>query len=172
VLRLILSTNWWADNKDLLAFAVSLVALGLSLWTTRVSVSRNAAVAESSMVRTESLARASTYQRLHELLIDPRAAAGRRELFLAAASDSFPLLGEERWDQINYSLALYDTVGGYIALGHVDADTVLAAWHHPLLNISEPARGFIEHRRALGIDQPWTYLHQLIAAAKEYNCSC
>jgi hypothetical protein len=164
--------NWWADNKDLLAFVVSLVALGLSLWTTRFSVRANSRMVELSLDRTETLARASTYQRIHELLVDPQAASGRRRLFLAYKSGDFPLLGEEGWDEINYSLALYDTLGGYLALGQVDEPIVLATWHHPLVNIAEPTRAFMEHRRKHGVDQPWTYLHRLIAAAQAYSCTC
>jgi hypothetical protein len=168
----VLGVGWWTGNKDMLAFVVSLVALCLSLWATRVSLRKNSEMAEISLTRAESMARVVTYQRLHEMLVDPQAAGGRRKLFVAHAAKAFPLPGESTWDEINYALALYDTLGGYLSHGQVDEQIVLAAWHHPLVNIIEPTAAFVDHRRAHGVDQPWTYLHQLLEAAKAYECRC
>lgn len=164
--------NWLSDNKDLAALAVSIIALGLSVWSTRRTIRHSSDTARETLARTEELARRATYQRLHEMLVDPKAAAGRRMLFKAHANDDFPGLGEDRWDQINYALALYDTLGGYLARGHVDEDLVLAAWHHPLVNITEPVRAFMAHRKANGVDQPWAYLHDLLDRARRHTCTC
>ena len=165
-------TGWWSENKDLLAFAVSLVALGLSVWSTRKTVERGEASARETFERTEAMAHTATFQRMHEMLVDPKAARGRRLLFLAHKNGDFPTLGEERWDEINYALALYDTLGGYVKNGQVDEDLVLTAWHHPLVNIAEPVRAFMVHREGNDVRQPWAYLHDLLRRAALYTCSC
>jgi hypothetical protein len=164
--------GWWSQNKDLLAFAVSLIALGLSVWSTRKTVARGEASTRASLERSEAMARTSTFQRMHEMLVDPKAARGRRLLFLAHKNGNFPALGEQRWDEINYALALYDTLGGYVKNGQVDEDLVLTAWHHPLVNIAEPVRAFMAHREANDVRQPWAYLHDLLRRAALQRCSC
>src|SRR4051812_3153977 len=95
-------------NKDLLCFPLSFIALGLSVWSTRKTVKKSEATTRETLERTEAMARVATFQRMHEMLVDPKAARGRRLLFLAHTKGDFPALGEERWDEINYSLALYD----------------------------------------------------------------
>lgn len=166
------SVNWLADNKDLAALAVSIIALGLSVWSTRLTVAYGAKSSAEVLDRTEALARRETYQRLHEMLVDPKAAAGRRMLFKAQADNDFPALGEERWDEINYALALYDTLGGYLARCHVDEDLVLTAWHHPLVNITGAVRAFMVHRENNGVVQPWAYLQALLERASRHKCMC
>ncbi len=104
--------------------------------------------------------------------MEPKAAAGRRLLFQAERRGDFPRLGEPDWDDINDSLALYDTLGGYVLSRTVDRDTVLRAWHHPLTNIAGPVRRFMAHREAQGVNQPWAYLMQLLALAEAYPCQC
>jgi hypothetical protein len=155
------SESFWSANKDLLAFFISLIALAVSVF-----------VARQSVKTTQQMARAATFQRIHELLVDPKAAAGRRRLFQAHLSGNFPSLGQEGWDEINYSLALYDTFGGYVFRGDIDEATALAAWHHPLNNITAPVRGFMAHRRSEGVDQPWPYLMDLLEKSSTYTCKC
>jgi hypothetical protein len=155
------SDSFWSANKDLLAFFISLVALAVSIF-----------VARQSVKTTQQMARAATFQRIHELLVDPKAAAGRRRLFQARRERNYPSLGEEGWDEINYSLALYDTFGGYVFRGDIDEATALAAWHHPLNNITGPVREFMAHRRAEGVDQPWPYLMDLLEKSSAYTCKC
>jgi len=150
-----------ADNKDVLAFGVSIIALILALFTSWWSVQA-----------TRKLARGATYQRIHELLVDPKAAAGRRQLFLAAKSGQFSALDEVAWNEINYSLALYDTMAGYVNRKQVDRKIVLDAWHHPLTNIAGPVRAFMEYRRSKDIDQPWAHLMTLLRDAEKHVCHC
>ena len=164
--------GFWATNKDLLALAVSIVALAVSIITTRQNQRATRQIAQEAAADAKALARAATYQRIHELLVDPKAAAGRRRLFQAAAAGRFPALGDDGWDEINYSLALYDTLAGYVHRGHIDADVVLDAWHHPLANIAEPVRSFMVHRRHSGAPQPWAYLMELLARAERHRCTC
>jgi len=166
------STGWWSQNKDLLAFAVSFIALVLSVWSTRQTVGRTWDTAHETLKRTEAMARAGTFQRMHEMLVDPKAARGRRMLFDAYVNDDFPALGEERWDEINYALALYDTLGGYLCKGQVDEDIVLELWHHPLVNITAPVHAFMVHREQNGVSAPWAFLHDLLRRAALHECAC
>ena len=166
--------DWAKDNKDALALCVSVAALLISVWSTRVTVQRGSATSERIQDRAEAQSRRETLQRIHELLVEPEAAAGRRILFQASTSGEYPVLGTEEWDQVNYALALYDSLGGYVEHGHVDADEALALWHHPLTNIETPAREFMVRRRRHTSQgsYPWTYLDKLMVRAKSYQCRC
>ena len=86
--------NFWAENKYLLALAVSLLALVVSIITARQNVNTIRETAEKSTSHAEGMARTATYQRIHELLVEPSAASGRRRLFQAAQKGKF--LARER----------------------------------------------------------------------------
>ncbi len=177
------ATNFWTENKDLLALIVSLAALAVSILTSRQNLTATRQMAEQNLAATRliadqaaandlKLAKMAAYQRIHELLVDPKAAAGRRHLFQAARANKFPALGEGGWDEINYSLALYDTLAGYVSRGQVDEEVVLDAWHHPLVNVAGPVREFMAHRQTQGVQQPWAHLMSLIIKAEQYECHC
>jgi hypothetical protein len=164
--------TFWSANKDFLALIVSLAALAASIITTRQNLRETRQIAEDAADNARTMARVATYQRIHELLVDPKAASGRRALFQAARADRYPTLGDDGWDEINYSLALYDTLAGYVARGQVDEAVVLDAWHHPLANIAPPVRAFMTRRDAENVRQPWAHLLVLLAKAEAYACSC
>jgi hypothetical protein len=177
-----------------LALLVSLVALAVSTYlsyrnlkTTREIAKQNLdttqriaaeslattrEIAQDAAVHNRALAQNATYQRIHELLVDPKAAAGRRALFQAARVLRYPTVGEPGWDEINYSLALYDTLGGYANRDQIDENVALDAWHHPLVNIAKPVREFMAHRCAQGVHQPWAHLFDLLKKAETYECRC
>src|SRR5215211_1324268 len=96
------ATNFWVANKDLLALIVSFAALAVSIVTSRQNLVATRTIAQQAADDARRLARDATYQRIHELLVDPKAAAGRRRLFQAARVKTFPALGENGWDEINY----------------------------------------------------------------------
>jgi hypothetical protein len=164
--------DFWTAYKDLLALIVSFLALAVSVVTSRQNLRTTQAIAEQAAANAQALARTATYQRIHELLVDPKAAAGRRCLFQAARAKRFPGVGEEGWDEINYSLALYDTLAGYVHRHQVDEDVVLDAWHHPLANIARHVREFMVHREDQAVRQPWAHLMDLLAKAERYPCRC
>ncbi len=147
-----------------------------NLATTQEIAAQNLAttrqIAEAAAEHNRTLAQNATYQRIHELLVDPKAAAGRRRLFQAEKAGRYPAVGESGWDEINYSLALYDTLAGYMNRDQVDNEVVLDAWHHPLNNITRPVRGFVAHRREQGVQQPWAHLMDLLGKAGTYECRC
>jgi hypothetical protein len=165
-------TNFWTESKDLFALVVSLLALAISVITSRQNLNATRKIAQESAEHNLKLAQNSTYQRIHELLVDPKAAAGRRRLFQAARAERYPALGDNGWDEINYSLALYDTLAGYVARELVDETVVLDAWHHPLSNIAGPVRGFMAHRQSNAVRQPWAHLIDLLGRAELYPCRC
>ncbi len=164
--------GFWTANKDLLALLVSLLALSVSILTSRQNLAATRTIAQQAADNAQKLARDAAYQRIHELLVDPKAAAGRRRLFEAARVKTFPALGENGWDEINYSLALYDTLAGYVHRNQVDETIVLDSWHHPLANIAGPVREFMAHRQDQRIPQPWAHLMSLLAKAEQYTCRC
>jgi hypothetical protein len=188
------TTNFWTENKDLLALIVSLVALGVSIYVSKKNIDATREIAQQNLGTTREiaqqnldatrkiaeeaaahnlkLAKMAAYQRIHELLVDPKAAAGRRRLFQAAEAKKFPALNEAGWDEINYSLALYDTLAGYVYREQVDENVVLDAWHHPLVNIADPVRKFMAHRKTQKVNQPWAHLMGLLTKAEQYQCHC
>jgi hypothetical protein len=186
--------SFWTENKDFAALLISLCALVISTYLgyRGVKVARDAAsqnvrtsrevaeqnvaatrqIAEDSARHNRELAQAATYQRIHELLVEPKAAAGRRMLFQADSAGTFPKLGERGWDEINYSLALYDTLGGYVYRKQVLEAIVLDAWHHPLRNITGPVQNFMRHREKEQVYQPWAHLMELLRKAEVHACGC
>ena len=148
------STQTWA----LVISVIALLASAIATWSTLRHSSRSA--------------RLATFERIHEALIDPKAAGGRKLLYVGAKNGDFPKLGDPEWDQVNYALALYDTLGGYLAQGLVDKDVVTAAWYQPVTDIARPVEQFLAYRRSLGINQPWTYLLDLIDLMRNTTCPC
>jgi hypothetical protein len=166
------SGDFFTAYKDQLALLVSLLALAVSVVSSWLNVRVTRRLAQDAARHARELASSATHQRLHEMLVDPKAASGRRRLFQAHAAGSYPALGEEGWDEINYSLALYDTLGGYLHRGEVDEGVVLSAWHHPLANIAVPVHAFMTFRERQSVSQPWAYLLGLLAKAERYTCTC
>jgi hypothetical protein len=146
--------GWVASNKDLIALLISLLALVIGLATVLIAVRQ---------------ARLDTYARMHEALVQHTAAHGRKLLFLAWKDGRFPGTADADWDQINHALALYDTLGTYVRRRLVPRRLVLAAWYKQLLAIEKAAAAFQEHRRKLGISQPWVGLGYLFVKASKYS---
>jgi hypothetical protein len=146
--------DWLARNTDLVALFLAVVGLGVSLFTVWLSVRQ---------------ARLNSYTRMHETLISPEMARGRRILFQAHERGTLPGLGKDDWDAINQSLAMYDTLGLYTRRKIVSKPLVLSGWFHPLTAIHEPAIAWEKHRAGQGIRNPWTNLHWLLDRAEEYH---
>jgi hypothetical protein len=146
--------RWVGENKDLLALVLAVIGLLVSLNTVRLSVRQ---------------ARLNAYTRIHELLVSPEIAKGRRMLFLANAANALPEPGDPGWDEINQSLAMYDTLGVYVGNRIVSRKLVLESWHHPLTDIRGPALAFLEHRRGHRVRNPWPSLRTLLDEAAGYR---
>ena len=69
--------NFWTENKDLLALIVSFAALAVSIYTSKQNLTATRKIAEQAAADNLKLAKMAAYQRIHELLVDPKAAAGR-----------------------------------------------------------------------------------------------
>lgn len=159
-------------NPDWLSLSIAVLAVGVAVWSAWFTVHVTRETNRQTIEDNRRAARAESYQRLHESLVAPQAARGRRKLFQAASQGQFPGLGDPDWDDINYSLALYDTLGGYVFQGIVDEDMVMRAWHHPLQTIHDPVTAFMEHRVNSGVNQPWSFLLDLLDKADRYECDC
>jgi hypothetical protein len=144
--------HWLTHYKDLITLAISITAMSLTTYT---------------VIQTRRQRRADTFIRLHELLIQPDVQRGRRLLFEAAEGKPMPASGTVEWDEINRSLALYDTLGLYVAHHFVDRETTLDVWHHSLRAIREPAEHFIAQRQSRW--RPWPHLSRLFEAAASHR---
>jgi hypothetical protein len=146
--------DWLDQNTDLIALILAVLGLALGLFTVWLSVNQ---------------ARLSAYTRMHEMLISPETAKGRRILFLAHAQGRLPDPGDPDWDSINQSLAMYDTVAVYMRRRIVPERLVLSAWFHPLSAIRAPADAWVKHRAEFGVRNPWPNLTWLLDRAEEYH---
>jgi hypothetical protein len=145
--------DWLGQNTDLVALFLAVVGLVVSLLTVWISVQQ---------------ARLGAYTRMHEMLISPETAKGRRILFQTYGK-TLPAPGDEAWDAINQSLAMYDTLGVYVRRKIVSERLVLSAWFHPLCAIHEPAQAWVDHRARHGVRNPWPSLTWLLDRAERYH---
>lgn len=146
--------DWLSQNTDLVALLLAVMGLALGLFTVWLSVHQ---------------ARINAYTRMHETLISPDASGGRRKLFMAYEVNNLPEPGDEDWGAIDRSMATYDTLGVYVKRRIVPKKLVMSAWFHPLSNIAEPARAWVEHRKAHGVKNPWPSLGWLLDQAERYH---
>ncbi|MGZ8771690.1 MAG: DUF4760 domain-containing protein [Aeromicrobium sp.] len=145
--------SWLGQNTDLVALFLAVVGLLVSLLTVWISVQQ---------------ARLSAYTRIHEMLISPETAKGRRILFQTYGK-TLPAPGDDAWDAINQSLAMYDTLGVYVRRKIVSERLVLSAWFHPLCAIHEPAQAWVDHRARHNVRNPWPSLTWLLDRAERYH---
>ncbi len=146
--------DWLAQNTDLVALFLAVLGLALGLFTVWLSVHQ---------------ARLGAYTRMHEMLIAPETARGRRILYIAHDQDRLPEPGDEDWDSINQALAMYDTLGVYMRRKIVEPKLVLDAWFHPLCAIHQPADAWLAHRARHGSQNPWPSLVWLLDRAESYH---
>lgn len=154
------------SNSENLSLLISAGALLGSLLAVAVTTRTAWQLHYRQKIFLKNQAQDAAFQRIHELLVAPKAAAGRRRLFVCSQNGSYPSVGDEGWDEINYALALYDTLGNYVKKDFVDEEIVLAAWQDPLQLISGPLDEFMLHRKKEGVEQPWEFLQDLIDRVK------
>lgn len=146
--------DWLSRNTDLVALFLAVLGLAVSMFTVWLSVRQS---------------RLDAYTRMHEMLVSPETARGRRILFLAYARNQLPEPGDADWDTINQSLAVYDTLAVYMRRRIVSERLVLSAWFHPLSSIKEPAEAWVRHRAEHGVRNPWPHLAWLLDRAEQYH---
>ncbi len=162
------------EPKDWLALLLAALALLVSL-----------AVAAYTVRSERRMAMMATYERVHEQLVQPSTATGRRALFLHSPNSSFPAprsanhdaacdCGQEPdlWDVMNQAVAWYDTLATYYRQGEVPRRVVLRAWYHPLIAARPHIYRFLDHRARQGIEQPWDALQSLLELCLWYRCRC
>jgi hypothetical protein len=146
--------DWLARNTDLVALFLAVLGLVVSMFTVWLSVRQS---------------RLDAYTRMHEMLVSPETARGRRILYLAYSQNQLPGPGDADWDTINQSLAVYDTLAVYMRRRIVSERLVLSAWFHPLTAIHEPADAWVKHRALHGVRNPWPNLGWLLDRAESYH---
>lgn len=146
--------DWFAHSTDLIALFIAVLGLMVSLITVLFSVRHS---------------RLEAYTRMHELLVSPEVARGRRILFQTHAAHALPKPNEEGWDEINRSMAMYDTLGVYVRRHIVSERLVLGSWFHALCAIHDAADAWLAHRHATGHRNPWPSLTYLLDRAERYH---
>jgi len=148
--------NWLDDNKDLLG--LTLAVLGLLVTAYTVLIARRSQ-------------RRDAFMRIHETLLQPEIQEGRRLLFNISRLEDVPALGTSEYHLINRALAMYDTLGHYVAQGYVSERHVLDVWHHSIRDIRAPAELFIAVRAARHRTswKPWPYLRKLFDKAAAFR---
>lgn len=148
--------RWFSDNSGLVGLALSFVAIGLSVFT---------------VVTSRRQQRDAAFARIHELLIQPDLQRGRRTLFAVRSAEDVPAVGTVAWDEANRALAMYETLGYYVAKGIVPPNQALGLWHHSIRDIRTAAGWFVEARRGTHVGgwRPWPYLHELMDRADRYR---
>lgn len=159
--------DWIAVSLAALALLVSLIVAGYTIRAER------------------KMAQMATYERLHEQLVSPQTATGRRAIFLHSPTSAFPTpcsAGHQNacdcghdpdlWDVMNQAVAWYDTLGTYYRQRQVPRKVVLRAWYHPLIAIRPHIYRFLDHRVRQGIEQPWDSLQSLLELTLWYRCTC
>lgn len=162
------------EPKDWMALVLAALALLVSF-----------AVAAYTVRSEKKMAKMANYERVHEHLVSPQTATGRRALFLHAPSSNFPTSrsrthakqcdcgdSPDLWDVMNQAVAWYDTLGTYYREREVPRDVALRAWYHPLIAIRPHVYRFLDHRSRQGIEQPWDALQALLELTLWYRCKC
>lgn len=150
---------------------ISAIAIAVAIGSTWYNGKTVLAQTRAASNDVREATQAANFTRIHELLVDPKAASGRRLLFSISIPKDCASLSDADWDKINYSLALYDTLGGYVKHRLVDPDLALTLWRDPLVRIAPRARTFAEHRRHGGPTPPWEFLMDLLKMAENYATS-
>lgn len=98
---------------DLLTALIGLIAVGFTTYT---------------IVQSREQRRLDAFSRMHDLLITEDSQRGRRMLYDAANSGSWPERNSPEWDQMNRALAMLDTLAIYIDKKIVDRELAMDTW--------------------------------------------
>jgi hypothetical protein len=137
---------------DLLTAFIGLIAIGLTTYT---------------IGQTREQRRLDAFTRMHDLLISEESQRGRRMLYAASDSGSWPKRDSPEWDQMNRALAMLETLAMYRAKKIVDPELTMESWYHAFRRIQGPAEQFMNIRAE---DYPiWPYLRAMFREAETYQ---
>jgi hypothetical protein len=104
---------------------------------------------------------------MHNLLITEESQRGRRMVYAAADSGSWPERNSPEWDQMNRALAMLDTLVMYIDKKIVDRELAMDSWCHAFRRLRGPAEQFMDLR---GDDYLiWPSLRAMFREAETYQ---
>jgi hypothetical protein len=137
---------------DLLTALIGLIAVGLTSYT---------------IDQTRKQRRLDAFASMHDLLITEDSQRGRRMLYAAANSGSWPERNSPEWDQMNRALAMLDTLAMYIDKKIVDRELAMDTWGHAFRRIRDPA----EHFMRLRADDylMWPFMRAMFREAETYR---
>jgi len=137
---------------DLVSSLIGVGAIGLTTYT---------------IVQTRRQRRLDAFTSMHSLLIAEESQRGRRMVYAAASSGSWPERNSSEWDAMNRALALLETLAMYRDKKIVDRTLAMESWYHAFRRIRGPAEQFINIRAD---DYPiWPYLRAMFREAETYR---
>lgn len=148
--------DFFARSKDLIAIAIAVVAVILSLITVLVQRRQQ---------------RQHAFQQIHDVLMTPEHQRGRWLMWDIAEAGSLPDQGSPDYYLINRTLGMLDLLAFYARRGVVPRRWVLERWHHPLQQMAAAVTVLVEERIAVAGWRPWPHLNWLILEATSYRSS-
>jgi hypothetical protein len=137
---------------DLLTAFIGLIAIGLTWYT---------------IGQTRKQRQLDAFTRMHDLLTTEDSQRGRRILYAAADSGSWPKRDSPDWDAINRALSMLETLAMYRDKKIVDPKLAMESWYHAFRRIRGPAEQFMNIRAD---DYPiWPYLRAMFREAETYR---
>jgi hypothetical protein len=137
---------------DLLTALIGVVAIALTTYT---------------IVQTRKQRRLDAFTSVHNLLITEESQRGRRMVYAAADSGSWPDRNSPEWDEMNRALAMLETLAMYIDKKIVDRDLAMESWCQAFRRSRGPAEQFMNLR---GDDYViWPYLRAMFREAETYR---
>jgi hypothetical protein len=137
---------------DLLGSLLGVVAIALTTYT---------------IVQTRRQRRLDAFTSMHDLLITEESQRGRRMVYAAADSGSWPDRHSREWDQMNRALAMLDTMAMYIDKKIVDRELAMDTWGHAFRRIREPAEQFMSLRADDYL--MWPFMRAMFREAETYR---
>jgi hypothetical protein len=137
---------------DLVGSLIGVGAIGLTTYT---------------IVQTRRQRRLDAFTSMHNLLITEESQRGRRMVYAAASSGSWPKRDSPEWDAMNRALAMLETLAMYRDKKIVDPKLAMESWYHAFRRIRGPAEQFMSIRAD---DYPiWPYLREMFREAETYE---
>jgi hypothetical protein len=144
--------------KDLIAIAIALVAVVLSLITVLIQKRQQ---------------QRDAYRHIQDVLMSEDIQRGRW-MVIAIGLGRLPLPDQLSTDfyLLNRTLGIYDTLAMYVRRGVVPRTWVLDMWHHPLRRMRAGAEKLAERHQETGLTwRPWPELWSLLDQADSYRTS-
>lgn len=146
--------EWFARSKDVIAIAVAVIAVGLSLATVLIQRRQQ---------------RRHAFQQIHDVLMTPEHQRGRWLMWDIADVGRLPATGSADYYLVNRTLGMLDLLAIYARNGVVPRRWVLEIWHHPLQQMATAVTLLVDDRVAVANWRPWPQLGWLIQQAIDYH---